>query len=153
MERWTAALTAVADETGNVTQLYPTWCSAGTNPAVAANGDLIRTPCEGILYSLQIKTDGTNGGYIQIYDISGIEIGVDVSSAAAITAAQLNAAITAGQAKKIYDQNFQAAPDTPIGIGYSSFQKGLAARFVSAAGACTLNLTTSGTYRKTTKVG
>ena len=101
---------------------------------------------------MQVETDGTNPGTIELWDISGIEIGVDVSSAAALTAAQVSAAITAGKAKKIYEQNFTAAPTTPIGIGYASFQKGLAARLISS-GTCTLNLVVSGGCRKTEKIG
>lgn len=151
MERWVCALTGVANN-GVVTQLYPVNCTVGTNPATATNGQLIRGPVEGTLYSMQVETDGTNAGTIQLFDISGLELGVDVSSATAMTDAVVAAAITAGKAKLIYEQNFVAAPTTPIGIGYASFQKGLAARLVSA-GSCSLNLTVSGGYRKTEKVG
>lgn len=151
MERWVCALTGVASN-GNITQLYPANASAGVNPATATNGQLIRKPCEGTLYSMQIETDGTNPGTVQLWDINGIEIGVDVSSAAALTDTQVSDAITAGLAKLIYEQNFTASPATPIGIGYASFQKGLAARFVGS-GSCKLNLVVSGGYRKTEKVG
>ncbi len=151
MERWVCALTGVAS-TGVVTQLYPPSCSVGVNPATATNGQLIRQPCEGTMYSMQIKTDGVNAGSLELYDISGIEYGEDVSSSNVISNAVLVAALAAGTAKLIYDQNYIASPTTPISISHSAFQKGLAARNV-ASGAISLNLSVSGGYRKTTKVG
>lgn len=152
MERWVCALTGVAAD-GNVTQLYPAWAATATAPASATNGQQIRNPTSGILWQLQVKTDGANAGVIELYDINGIERGIDVSSAAVITDTQLDAAIAAGDAKLIYSQNFIATPETPFNLGVAAFQKGLAARFVAAAGACTLNLTVDGGYRYTTKVG
>lgn len=152
MERWVCPVSiGLAD--ADVKQLYPAWAAAGTNPATATNGQQIRTPIEGILFSLQLMTDGTNSGILELYDISGIEIGADVSSATAITDTQLDAAITAGKAKLIYNQNFLSSPTVPLGLGYAAFQKGLAARAVGATGTVTLNLVVEGGYRYTTKVG
>lgn len=156
MERWVCPLSGVIDATGNITQLYPANCTAGVDPATATNGQLIRQPTDGIMHNLQIQTDGTNPGYLEVWDFSGIEAGINVSSAAVITQTQMAAAITAGLARLIYSQNFTAEPETPINLSYAPFQKGLAARFnsgMSAVGTINLNLTVSNGYRKTVKVG
>lgn len=145
MEGWVVTLTGVAAD-GNVTQLYPAWAAAGANPAVATLGQQIRQPIEGQVISLQIRTDGTNGGVIELYDINGTQAGANVSSAAVITDTQLDAAIAAGNAKLIYTQNFIASPETPINMGWKGFQKGLAARYVGS-GFCDLNLVINGGYR------
>ena len=60
-------------------------------------GQQVRQPCEGQLISLQVCSDGTNAGILELYDISGRELGVNVSSATAITDAVLDAAIAAGR--------------------------------------------------------
>lgn len=151
MEGWVIPLTFVS-ATGNLTQIYPAWAAAGTAPGSAVLGDQIRQPIEGQLFSLQIQTDGSNAGTIEIWDINGADVGADVSSGTTITNTQKNTAVTAGIAKLIYTQNFIASPETPFNMGYKSFQKGLAARFVGAAGACTLNLTVDGGYRYITKL-
>lgn len=153
MESWAAvSLSAVTDATGNVTQLYPPFAVAGVNPATAMLGQQIRSPLEGLLYSLQIETDGTNGGTLQIYDISGLDAGADVSSATVITATQLNAMITAGRAKIIYEQNFISSPETPVGFGYRNFMHGLAGRLISASGSCKLNMVVGGGFSYRTKI-
>ncbi len=151
---WVVPLTGVAS-TGNVTQLYPTWVTAGVDPAAATNAQLIRKPSEGALHSIQIEPDGSNGGTIQIWDIDGSEFGINVSSATTITNTQLTAAIAAGKAKLIWEQQFTgtvgSGPVNASGI-FRAFMKGLAARFVSSAdpvaGTCNLNLVVSGGFRK-----
>lgn len=151
-DAWVVSLSAVA-ATGDVTQLYPDWVSAGVDPASATNGQLIRRPYEGALHSIQIKPDGTNGGTIEIFDINGLELGVDVSSGTAITDTVLDAAITAGKAKLIFTQSFAGTVGSGVvnapGI-YRGFMKGLAARFsnAGAAGACVLNLVVNNGYAK-----
>jgi hypothetical protein len=152
MEGWVVDLAFVASN-GNLTQLYPAWCSAGINPATATNGQLIRQAIEGILYNVQVQTDLTNAGIIEIWDINGADAKADVSSATVITDAQKNTLVTAGQAKLVYSQNFIASPETPFNAYPRSFQHGLAARFVGAAGSIKLNLVVAGGYRKTEKLG
>jgi hypothetical protein len=152
-DAWVVPLTGVADNTGVVTQCYPAWLSAGVDPASATNGQIIRKPMQGALHSLQVETDGSHGGTIQIYDISGIDLGVDVSSATSITAAVLNAAITAGTAKLIYENTFAGTAGSgainAAGI-YRSFMKGLGARFIYDSGpaTCKLNVVVSGGFQK-----
>lgn len=151
-EGWVCPLTAVAT-TGDLTQLYPAWVSAGVAKAGSTNGQLIRRPLQGALHSIQIEADGTNGGTIQIYDIDGGDVGADVSSATAITNAQLTTLINAGKAKLIWEQQFAGTVGTgPVNAAgiFRAFMKGLAARMTmqSPAGGCTLNLVVSGGYEK-----
>lgn len=155
MEGWTQALTGVAAD-GDCEQIYPAWAAVGTDPAAATNGQWIRQPCEGILYNLQIMTDGSTAGALELYDMSGHERGINVSSAVAITDTQLDAAIAAGDAKLIFNQNFAATPTTPINISPRSFSKGLVGRYVQSGGTggtITLNLVVQGGFRRTQKVG
>lgn len=149
MERWVCPLTVVAAN-GNVTQLYPAWAQAGSNPASATVDQQVRQPCEGKLFSLQCLTDGVNTYTLELYDISGIEIGVDVSSSTVITDAQLDAAIAAGKAKLIFNQLIAGSGLTPIApVGPAGFMKGLAARAWNAGvtGTCSINLGIEGGFR------
>lgn len=152
MEGWVCTLEDVTS-TGNVTQIYPDWAPAGTAYASATNGQQMRYPCSGVLFNIQIETDGTNAGILQLYDISGEQAGADVSSATTITNAQLVAALAAGNAKLIYEQNFASTPTTPINVSPRGFMKGLAGRFVASGGEIKLNMVVKGGFRLTTKVG
>lgn len=152
MEGWVVPLTAVTTATGDLTQVYPSFCPAGVNPAVAVLGDQIRQPLGGKLYSTQIQTDGTNGGIIELWDVNGEDIGANVSSATTITNAQLVALQALGKAKLIYSQNFQASPITPFNAGYKGFAHGIAARFIASAGVCNLDLSVGGGFFFRTKL-
>ncbi len=165
-EGWVISVAATGQEvggaaSGNGQQLYPAWVSAGVNPATAVNGETIRRPLQGAMHSIQIEPDGSNGGMIQIYDMDGSEAGANVSSATAVTNAQIVAALAAGRAKLIYEQQFAgtvgSGPVNAAGI-FRGFMKGLVARFSNgnggaAAGTCTLNLVVDGGYRKNTTTG
>jgi hypothetical protein len=147
MERWVCPLTIVGN-TGNVTQLYPEWAEPGANPATATVAQQVRYPCEGKLISLQCLTNGADSFEIEIYDISGMELGIDVSSANVITDAELTAAIAAKKAKRIFKQNVAGNGLTPFTpLGPAGFMKGLAARAVGTSGACALNMDIEGGYR------
>lgn len=154
---WVCDLTAVAS-TGNVTQLYPANCTAGVAKAASTNGQQIRRPLQGALHSIQVEADGSNGGVIQIYDIDGGQWGADVSSATTITNTQLAAAITAGKAALIFEQQFSgtagSGPVNAPGV-YREFLHGLAARFYNAGptGTCKLNLVVGGGYMKVDSKG
>lgn len=153
MEGWAGIVVEDSVFNGNLKQLYPTWAPAGINPAAATNGQQIRQPIEGILYSMQVQTDLTNAGVIEIWDLNGADGGADVSSADVITNAELIVAQAKGLAKLIYSQNFVATGVTPPTTGPRAFQRGLAARFVSSAGQVSLNMVVTGGFRLTTKVG
>lgn len=151
MEGWVVQLSSVANN-GDITQLYPAWAAAGADPSTATLGDQIRQPIEGQIISLQVRTDGTNGGYVELWDANGALGGADVSSDDEISDAEMAAMISAGNAKLIYTQNFVALPETPINMGWKGFLKGLAARFVGTGGVCYLNIVVNGGYRYITKL-
>ncbi len=147
MDRWVCAL-SIGVATADAQQLYPAWAAAGTDPATATPSQQVRQPCEGQLVALQVCSDGTQPGTLELYDISGHELGVNVSSATAITDTILDTAIAAGNAKLILKQNFAGSGLTPWApVGPASFMKGLAARVVGSSGTCDLNLVVHGGYR------
>lgn len=147
MDRWTVALSIVAAD-GNVTQCYPSYAPTGIDPATATPSQQVRMPTDGQLISLQVASDGTNAGVLYLWDISGHELGIDVSSATTITDAQLDAAVSNGNARLILVQNFAGSGLTPWApVGPASFMRGLAARAVGATGTCTLNMVVHGGYR------
>lgn len=147
MDRWVCSLTLGA-ATGTVSQLYPAWAVTGVAPSTATPSQQVRQPCEGQLVALQVCSDGTNGGVLELYDINGIDYGIDVSSAVSITDTQLDTAIAANTAKLILKQNFAGSGLTPWApVGPASFMRGLAARAVGATGTCDLNLVVHGGYR------
>ncbi len=148
-DSWVIDLTAVA-ATGNLQQLYPVWAPVGTAIAVAVPGNQIRKPTEGYVGGMQIKTDNSNAGYIEVWDLNGADAGADVSSLAVVTNAQLVILQALGKAKLIWNQNFTATSgaSTPASFG-KKFVHGLAARFVNAGptGACTINIDVDGGFR------
>jgi hypothetical protein len=145
-KRWVCPLNIVA-ATGDVTQLYPATAPAGASLATATPSDQVRCPSLGAIISMQPLTDLTNSFVLQLYDINGIDLGIDVSSGTAITDAQLTAAIAAGKAELIFEQQIAGSGLTPITpIGPAAFMRGLAARAVGSTGTCKLNLDIDGGY-------
>jgi hypothetical protein len=143
------SLTAVT-ATGNVTQLYPAFCTAGTGSGTL--GTLKRGPCEGVLLNLQVETDGINGGKLEVWDVNGNDGGDDVDTAVVITNAHLAALVSAGKARKIYEQNFVGSAGARLAIAHGTpFVKGLAARFSNdgPTGTCSTNIIADGGFRKT----
>jgi len=147
MEKFVTPMTIVG-AAGNLTQIYPPSAPLGVAPGDPyALGQQYRRPMEGTLVTLSVASDGTNAGILQLYDIDGGQFGADVSSLDAITNAQLTAAIAAGKAKLLHEQNFAGSGLTPwTAQGPARFMKGLAARVVGAGGTCKLNLTTDFGY-------
>lgn len=147
MDRWVVELDIVA-ATGVVSQCYPTYAVTGADPATATPAEQVRMPTEGQLISASVAADGTNAGIMELYDISGQELGIDVSTDTEITNAQLDAAISSGDAKLIWEKPFAGNGLTPWEpVGPASFMKGLAARAVGVSGTCKLNLVVHGGYR------
>jgi hypothetical protein len=156
---WVITLSAVASN-GNVTQLYPSWAAVGEAPATASPSLPLRVPGEGHLFSVQIATDGTNGGTLELYDMNGADLGADVSSAATITNAQLVSALAAvaglpfRRGRLMWQQAFAGTPGatSPFMVG-QTFLRGLAGRFYNAGptGTCTITLVVDGgyTYQRT----
>lgn len=152
MEAWSGIQLSAVLATGVMTQIFPTWAPNGQTSLVnRAPGQTVRRPTQGTLYSIQVRTDGTNGGYVEFWDASGDDIPVDVSTTAnpTITNAQLGALSTRGLAKLIYLQDFvansgAATPSAPP----RPFLRGLMARFVNSGptGFCQLNLVVTGGF-------
>lgn len=152
MEAWSGIQLSAVTATGVVTQIFPTWAPNGATSLVNRTpGSTVRVPRQGTLYSVQIRTDSANGGLIELYDASGDDIPVDVSTTAnpTITNAQLNTLITRGLAKLIYAQDFvansgAATPSAPP----RPFLRGLMGRFVNSGptGFCQLNLVVTGGF-------
>lgn len=174
MEGWgPCPLTAVTSNTGAITQLYPSWNryvtdaattgapssgfggggqtaynrTAGDALPIAAGGLLLR-PMGGRLGQVSVETDSTDGGIVQLFDLNGLDDGVDVSSLTAITNAQYTTLFNLGRAKLIFEQNVAAAPGAQIIWAWSQgFLRGLAARFIAASGTCVLNIIAEGGYQ------
>lgn len=152
MDKFSKTLSMVTDNTGVATQIFPPWMAAGANPGTATVGQLLREPCEGQLINISVNSDLVHAGELELWDISGIELGVDVSSVEppVITATVLNAAVAAGKAKLLLKQQFAASNLTPWApAGPTRIMKGLAARVIGAAGSANINFTTDGCYRYT----
>ena len=142
-------LAAVTDNTGDLTQLYPTVCTVGTGATTM--GTQVRVPREGTLASLQVEPDGINGGEIEIWDINGADAGADVNTAAAITNAQLLALQALGQAKILYSQKFAGGSGARLAVSFGTpFVHGLAGRYINAGavGTCALNIVADGGFAK-----
>lgn len=156
MTPWVITLNAVL-QTGNLTQLYPASCSAGSG--ASTSGTEVRQPCEGVLVNCQVEPDGVNGGEIQLWDVNGADAGADVNTGTTITDTQLNTLIAAGKARQIYGQKFSGSSGARLAIAYGvSIMHGIAARYInpptgSATGTLDLNLVVSGCARKTQIVG
>ena len=152
MEAWSGIQLNAVVATGVVTQIFPTWAPNGqTSLANRTPGQTVRVPRQGTLYSVQIQTDSANGGLIELYDASGDDLPVDVSTTPnpTFTNAQLTTLITRGLAKLIYAQDFvansgAATPSAPP----RPFLRGLVGRFVNSGptGYCRLNLVVTGGF-------
>lgn len=147
MTAWAGIQVGFVGATGNLKQLYPTTAPVGTAKATATPGQWVREPCEGELTGLQIMTDDTNGGVVELWDVAGDDGGADVSTSDVITNAQLTTAINKGQARLLYSQNVVGTGVTPPNPSYFKFMRGLACRFVGAAGYVKLNLNVNGGFR------
>lgn len=152
MEAWSGIQLDAVVATGVVTQIFPTWAPNGQTSLVNRTpGQTVRVPRQGTLYSVQIQTDSANGGLIELYDASGDDLPVDVSTISnpTFTNAQLNTLISRGLAKLIYAQDFvansgAATPSAPP----RPFLRGLVGRFVNSGptGYCRLNLVVTGGF-------
>lgn len=150
MNPWSGIVLEDVTATGNLKQLYPSYCpdgaarGAGRTPGVA-----IREPTGGTLLNVQVMTDGTNGGTIELWDVNGVDGGIEVSGAGntTITDTQLDTLAAAGRAKLIWRQNVVADGTTPPMATPRTFLHGLAARFIASGGQVELNLVVDGGYR------
>ena len=152
MTPWAVTLTQVA-ATGNLTQLYPVFCTAGAG--AITQGEVVRRPCEGTINELLVSGDGSNSGTLELYDLNGNDGGADVDTLAAITNAQLVAMLAASPpTAKLIKHVTIAGTDqlraVTSGSAGTPCMKGLAARFSSGspAGNCILNINATGLFQK-----
>jgi len=146
-DSWSGISLTAGASTGDLKQLFPTWF--GTGDATNNTGDLKRKAVEGTLFYAQVETDSTNGGVIEIWDLNGEEAGANINTADAVTNAQLVTLQGRGRAKLLWSQDFTASAGATTASGFSiPVMFGLAARFVGAAGTCSLNMKVSGCARK-----
>jgi len=157
MESYVVSVDNVSSATGNLQQIYPPWCTAGSS---FADGAEIRQPTDGVLYEITVYPDDAQGGLLEIWDVRGEYSGTnDVNTSDEITNAYVVAkqARAVPQARLIWKQEFKADP----GLTTKKFtqrvkiQHGLAARFFTDSittdtKTVTLNITSEGLYRKTT---
>jgi len=160
MNPWVVNVTNVISSTGDLTQLYPSFTSAGSDALTL--GALVRQPTDGVLLECAIYPVDAFGGILELWDLAGPLTGsTNVNSGTAITNAQLTAAIARGRAKRIWSQSFKA----DSGLTTKKFTQrvpvmfGLAVRVVDNAGGggagtqiYTLNLVCGGCYRITQRI-
>ena len=146
MDSFTTSVTGVA-ATGNLKQVYSPFCTAGSGST--ATGTQKRRPVAGSLFLVEVQTDGVNGGTIEVFDINGELEGADVDTSDVITNAQLTSAIAANRAVKMFTQQFAGSGTARLAINRGTrFSKGLALRFVAAAGSCIVNIQWEGGQEK-----
>jgi hypothetical protein len=143
----------VDDNTKDLTALFPGGCTA-ENPAGTTAGSLRRKSTAGCLYRVEVFTSDAAGGTIEIWDIDGLSEGAsnNTSTGTALTNAYKNSKVTLGQARLLWTQNFKGDAGSRAAIfqGNLPFVRGLAARYINAAGtSVTLNIVADGGYMKT----
>ena len=152
MNSQVVTLTAVTS-TGNLTQIFPAGMTAG--PGTGAPGSMKRMTSSGCLFRAEVCPDGANGGVLELWDVDGSDGGANVDTGTTITNAQLNVslALSPRRARLIYTQSFSGAGAgdvraqsiVPAGL---HINWGLAARFIGAAGTCSLNVSMEGCGKK-----
>jgi len=152
MTPWTKRLTAVASN-GNLTQLYPDFCTAGA--AAGTQGEAVRRPTGGTISQLVVSGDGANAGTLELYDMDGTTEGANVDSAATVSNAQLVAALaksppTAKLIAKVLLAGTDQLTVFRAGSAGAPCLRGLVARFSNAGptGTCDLNLSATGIFEK-----
>jgi len=150
MTPWPLALATVA-ATGNITQCYPAFCTAGAG--AGTQGELVRRPTEGTINSLTVVGDGSNAGTLELWDASGVDAGADVDTLAVVTNAQMATLVAAGKAKLIASVLIAGTDQLTVfnaGSAGAPCMKGLCARFSNAGptGAATININATGLFQK-----
>jgi hypothetical protein len=101
-----------------------------------------RRPKGGALVTVQVETDGVDGGMIELFDCDGEELGADVNTLDVITNAQITAGIAAGSVRKMYEQSFVGSSGARLNIAPGTpFMKGLALRFSNSGPTGTMKAT------------
>jgi hypothetical protein len=145
---WGTVSISAVTSTGDLTQLYLDTCTAGSGATTM--GTKVRKPMFGTLHHLEVKTDGTNGGTIELWDLDGNDGGANVNTGVLITNTQKNTAVAAGLARLMWSQNFTGATSAEFANNMVPvpFQHGMAVRYVNGTGSCTVNVVASGGFNK-----
>lgn len=138
---------------GSLTQLFPE--NVGTQTGTGT-GALRRGACEGVLRRAEVWPDDQVGGFLELWDISGVTTGAsnNVSSGNTLTNAYLLEQKAKGKARLVWRIGFKGddAYSSKVLNGHVSFLRGLAARFVGTnlvdgQDSIQLNLVVDGGYR------
>lgn len=152
----------VADTSGDLTQLFPAYATAGSGSSAA--GTLVRKCQEGVLYRVDVDPSDAVGGFVELWDLGGRPYDFsqgggtnNINTGTTLKNAYLTAEQTAGRARMIWRTDFKgdAGLTTKTFATRVPFGQGLAARFVDSVDAVgtkniTINIVAEGGF---TKVG
>lgn len=152
MLAWSPLTLNAVVATGNLTQLYPASCTAGSG--ASTQGTLRRSPIEGNLYRAEIYPATGDGGVLELWDISGFITGAtdNVDTGSTISQATITALVAQNRARLIWKQGFTGDPGTAAKVfaRHLPIYYGLAARFIvnsPVAQQITLSIVASGCFR------
>lgn len=156
MQPWSPILVSnVTDTTGVLTQLFPTFVTAGAGTYLM--GEQVRKANEGVLYRVDVDPSDAVGGVFELWDIAGQFRGAtnNTNTGTALTAAYLAAEQAAGRARMIWRTDFKgdAGLTTKTFATRVLFNQGLAGRFIDSIDAVgtknvTVNVVAEGGYIK-----
>lgn len=135
MQAWSPLILSNVGASGNLTQFFPEWVTAGVttnNP-----GDMRRKTTEGVLHRIDLSPVDQFGGYFELWDVGGRPYDVsgsnNVNTGTTLTDAYLQAEKTAGRAKQIWRIDFKGDSGlmTKTFATRVPFSHGLAGRFVN----------------------
>lgn len=156
MQPWSPlSLVSVTSATGNLIQLYPTFCTAGSGATTM--GTQVRQSTEGVLYFCDIMPSSIDGGDFELWDIGGLPEGAsnNTNTGTTLTNAFLIEQQAKFKARLIWKQAFKG----DSGTTNKSFKQrvpvmwGLAGRYINTAvavgvGSITVSIVASGCARK-----
>jgi len=155
MVPWSPVLVANGAATDNLTQLFPSFVTAGSGATTM--GTERRSCTEGVLYRCDIDPSDAVGGYFELWDVCGRPYGAsnNIDTGTALTNAYLVSEQAAGRARMIWRTDFKgdSGLTTKTFATRVPFNRGLAGRYVNivdAAGSknVTVNIVAEGGYRK-----
>lgn len=132
----------VADNTGDLTQLFPAFATVGSGATTA--GTLVRKCQEGVLYRVDVDPTDAVGGVLELWDLGGRPYDFaqgggnnNINTGTTLKNAYLTAEQTAGRARMIWRTDFKgdAGLTTKTFATRVPFGQGLAARFIDAVDA------------------
>lgn len=156
MSYWGARDVGFVGAAGVVTQLFPVGCAAGVSTTTyppAAPGGLVRRACQGRYRKLDITGDGVNSGTVELWDVAGLDRGASNnvnSGGITMTDAYVTANGTLIAKRQIVGTGGTSFTENDTDIPFS---KGLAIRFVAAAGNISVSPDVEGGFMVQTVAG